>query len=914
MKRISPEREIIYISNVIEKNIEANKVLKDRGLLSQNILSQLRNFVEDTAILINNKKNSLDLDTHYENVNSSIKYVASKKEYRDISKFYDYLQSTASHYTPNDGDAERLIVYYYRYMVKLKEILKSEFDLDVFRNLDDFPIYEDYLMKEHYDAIAQKIEEVRLKTNSSLINGRFYVQKIKPIYSNSKLYYEVTLTKATDYANKFERITMYSKFYIPDNYSIKLSFVEKKVNVLSNETEIKIIDNYIISVRPCELNNIAKIINYDVKIEDKYIEYTNLMQILCEEEINLLEFISLNHDKFVEFIQRVREGAKNHNLVTLLQKLRAIIVAKIAGVNILSYLLVKMDNIVIKSQLDNYKNSHLSNLRLSNACIPFDSMPFAMSLRRFNTSWKHLIQAVDMKDREHELLARFVKNNCETNNVLYTLIDDIPRFDDIDSLVEKYNQKLLENGIVKSGDDRSNLILEHNYIYIKSYESDSINIINKLSEYNDISDKDTINNLNTKLYTYSDLMDLTDDKVAILKKMLRKQKIALIHGPAGTGKTKMIEVLTHIFKDYKKIYLANTNTAINNIERRISNEYRLKSEFQTVRNYIYNNDNKYEILILDECSAISNSDMAAILNKQDFKVIVLSGDIHQIEAIKYGNWFSLAYNYFKNDFVYELNKNNRTTDDNLLELWQLVRDSDEHAISKINSCEYASEIDETIFERNEDSEIVLCLNYDGLYGINNINKILQEKNVSKGYKIGVDVYKINDPVVFNDCPRFYPVLTNNTKGYLREIVVDREQEVNWFTVEVEGFVVDLFDEVKGLETLEYSKEKDTTMVRFFVRFFKDTNDDDNDFEHIILFNLAYAVSIHKAQGLEYKSVKIVITSNIEDRITKNIFYTAITRAKEKLKIYWSSESQNKIFDNFKKRVNSKDISILKTKL
>lgn len=914
MKRISPERELIYISNVIEKNIEANKVLKDRGLLSQNILSQLRNFVEDTAILINNKKNNLDLDTHYENVNSSIKYVASKKEYRDISKFYDYLQSTASHYTPNDGDAERLIVYYFRYMVKLKEILKSEFDLDVFRNLDDFPIYEDYLMKEHYDAIAQKIEDVKLKTNSSLINGRFYVQKIKPIYSNSKLYYEVTLTKATDYDNKFERITMYSKFYIPDNYSIKLSFVEKKVNVLSNETEIKIIDNYIISVRPCELNNIAKIINYDVKIEDKYIEYTNLMQILCEEEMNLLEFIRLNHDKFVEFIQKIREGAKNHNLTVMLQKLRVIISANNAGVNILSYLLVKMDNIVIKSQLDVYKNSHLSNLRLSNACIPFDSMPFAMSLRRFNTSWKHLIQAVDMKDREYELLARYVKNNCETNNVLYTSIKEIPQFDDINSLVEKYNQKLLENGIVKSGDDRSNLILEHNYIYIKSYESDSINIINKLSEYNVLNDKEIIGNLNTKLYTYPDLMDLTDDKVTILESMLREQKIALIHGPAGTGKTKMIEVVTHIFKDYKKIYLANTNTAINNIERRISNEYRLKSEFQTVRNYIINNTNKYEVLILDECSAISNSDMAVILNKQDFKVVVLSGDIHQIEAIKYGNWFSLAYNYFKNDFVYELNKNNRTTDDNLLELWQLVRDNDEQAISKINSCEYASEIDETIFERNEDSEIVLCLNYDGLYGINNINKILQEKNLSKGYKIGVDVYKINDPVVFNDCPRFYPVLTNNTKGYLREIVVDRAQEVNWFTIEVEGFVVDLFDEVKGLETLEYSEEKDTTLVRFFVRFFKDTNDDDNDFEHIIPFNLAYAFSIHKAQGLEYKSVKIVITSNMEDRITKNIFYTAITRAKEKLKIYWSSESQTKIFDNFKKRVNSKDISILRTKL
>lgn len=30
---------------------------------------------------------------------------------------------------------------------------------------------------------------------------------------------------------------------------------------------------------------------------------------------------------------------------------------------------------------------------------------------------------------------------------------------------------------------------------------------------------------------------------------------------------------------------------------------------------------------------------------------------------------------------------------------------------------------------------------------------------------------------------------------------------------------------------------------------------------VIPFQLAYAISIHKAQGLEYKSVKIVIPSN-----------------------------------------------------
>lgn len=94
----------------------------------------------------------------------------------------------------------------------------------------------------------------------------------------------------------------------------------------------------------------------------------------------------------------------------------------------------------------------------------------------------------------------------------------------------------------------------------------------------------------------------------------------------------------------------------------------------------------------------------------------------------------------------------------------------------------------------------------------------------------------------------------------------------------------------------------------------DKNDDENEYDHIIPFNLAYAISIHKAQGLEYDSVKIVITSNIEDRITKNIFYTAITRTKNKLKVYWNSATQEKIFDSFDKKESKRDLGILNQKI
>ena len=46
-------------------------------------------------------------------------------------------------------------------------------------------------------------------------------------------------------------------------------------------------------------------------------------------------------------------------------------------------------------------------------------------------------------------------------------------------------------------------------------------------------------------------------------------------------------------------------------------------------------------------------------------------------------------------------------------------------------------------------------------------------------------------------------------------------------------------------------------------------------------------------------------------ITHNIFYTAITRAREKLKIYWTPETQNKILENFKRKDSNKDYCLLK---
>ena len=116
-----------------------------------------------------------------------------------------------------------------------------------------------------------------------------------------------------------------------------------------------------------------------------------------------------------------------------------------------------------------------------------------------------------------------------------------------------------------------------------------------------------------------------------------------------------------------------------------------------------------------------------------------------------------------------------------------------------------------------------------------------------------------------------------------------------------------------------SHSENSTRIGFSV-YANDDNQTDEDYEvarmkSIIPFQLAYAVSIHKAQGLEYNSVKVVIPQSNSERITHGIFYTAITRTKQKLKIYWSADTMADIIAGFnEEKKNRISLDIIKSLL
>lgn len=207
----------------------------------------------------------------------------------------------------------------------------------------------------------------------------------------------------------------------------------------------------------------------------------------------------------------------------------------------------------------------------------------------------------------------------------------------------------------------------------------------------------------------------------------------------------------------------------------------------------------------------------------------------------------------------------------------------------------------------KDNEVVLCLNYDGLYGINNVNRYLQSKNLNKNFLYQQNIYKINDPVIFVVNEYDGLGIYNNLKGKIVEIN-DSDTEIE-FSIEVDkllnslhykDIIIDKIDENKSLVKIKKQKE------------YSDDDDTDINLKTKLPFQVSYAMSIHKAQGLEFDNVKIIITKESDEQITKNIFYTAITRAKKNLKIFWEPEVAKEISDILSKNDASdkKDISIL----
>jgi len=142
------DNHILQINKVICGNIDKFDST-ERGLLSQNILSQLRNFVEYISLKVYVDAQNIQLKINYDDILDAIEYIKARGDLKFLRRFHKLLQITASHYTLDEENSERLMLKYLEYLIRIKSFLYMQYNLDVLENLNNFPIQEDSNLKEY---------------------------------------------------------------------------------------------------------------------------------------------------------------------------------------------------------------------------------------------------------------------------------------------------------------------------------------------------------------------------------------------------------------------------------------------------------------------------------------------------------------------------------------------------------------------------------------------------------------------------------------------------------------------------------------------------------------------------------------------------------------------------------------------
>lgn len=883
------DEQIRSAAGAISSNIAT--LSHDRGLLAQNILSQLRNLVEGVMVRVHIGRG--DAEFQYASVGPAVAHSSANGRLNFLSRFHKLLQISASHYTMGGDPSERLMLKYYDYLHRIRDLVDTQLGLKILENLQDFPVDLDPSLREYHQKIAERLKSAR-SLPPSQHKARYYIHAVRPFYSDGHIYYEVTFYNAVNRTSKFDRIIGFTDVDITDKYAANLTLESDAIQVLGQTMPITIIREWEVSIRPCEFDNFARIFGESIKVSSSSREYRNLMDYLTKTSSSLLDLMDMTDGEYQQVKDWATHGVRQPRIFPVLDQARQKIRARVAGSNVIRYLMLRMNNKIIKQQYAASTCGVLSDLRLEYGCKPFDSMPFCTSLYGHNPRFGDIAESLDASDRTHEFLARRVKNNVENHGMLYTPVADLEDLGDVDQLITAYNSKLyyLHTG--------RRLLKDKGHVFIKDYEDGTVAIIKELQKY-----------ATTGVAGYEaavkqwmgQVVPAPDDpvKVAALEKLFTDSHVALIYGAAGTGKSTMVDLIANYFNANEKLFLAHTNPAIDNLERKVKAQ---NSTFRTIRSHIYSGDaTNYDVLVIDECSTVSNADILKVLEGTSFKLLVLVGDVFQIESIQFGNWFSLARSFVPNTAVFELTTPFRTKNATLLDLWETVRELRDDIAETLVRNNYTTVLNESLFQAQRADEIILCLNYDGLYGINNVNRFLQSSNPGAAVVWGASTYKVGDPILFNETGTFSPFIYNNLKGTIVDIQTfpGRIQ----FDVSLDR-AVSAFD-VDGVR-LRYVSD---STVQFDV-FERSTGDDDDDSTTgSVPFQVAYAVSIHKAQGLEYDSVKVVITDANEDDITHNIFYTAITRAREHLQIFWTPETQHAVLAALQQHsVSRRDVGLL----
>ncbi len=457
----------------------------------------------------------------------------------------------------------------------------------------------------------------------------------------------------------------------------------------------------------------------------------------------------------------------------------------------------------------------------------------------------------------------------------------------ISILKKKYKHKINEIRQAINKLSSENIIYEDdNRIYFtKYYEAEltlALNINQRLNTAVQIEEQ-----LKVKIDEYiekennTSIHKINDEQRQAIYNLFNNS-ISLITGSAGTGKSTLIANIIRCIKfaysDTVKVRLVSfTGKAVTRLNAEDINItattiHRFLDLKDDDKNYKVKSVKAIDFLIIDEASMVDLRLMSTLFNSLDINTkIILVGDVLQLEPVGAGAPFLNLFNC-NNIAKTELHTIYRQKQNSIL-----LNNANAIRRGDFDSIKYSDEF--KIIDCKEDKDI--------------LNKVIEQIDSLKE-----DGYELDDMAILAQNNKLVDEINNKISYSVSKnnMIQNKLFNIGDKVIQtINNYEINVFNGEAGkITTIESLEDKYIVKVRFD---FKDKEITYTN-EEISQLRLAYATTVHKSQGNEFKAVIIVLDNKNIDMYNNKLLYVADTRAKEKIVIIGTSS-------NFKNAVENK---------